>query len=406
MSTEDDSGSFSLDVDNDYDDEEEEEPFVVPVDNADEQADSKSDQNPLKRKAGQVSQSDEYDPPVEEAPKKQKVADNDQYVYGPDDFDNNDSYLIGRKKAAAFEEDLDENEREEERYNLLLVAAQHANRSKLSNMAANNSQHLTAEERRSLKMLETKAAGLPIDHLVDKDTQNMLFVPVRPPNQSRADAILKKEPAYGDHLFCFACMHGAGYALLETEMIRKFNEFMCTVLDTTDNILASVQIAYYYDKVIQQPVNEPIRKMIEKTGDKRYRFRMLPDWSPRQVYICLTRHRSHEPSLRRKQVLESLRENREILEGQLYVVDSVIYEQGRRPTKRDVKTKEKTHRMLMATIDREEKWLKIKADKLDGANSKVSIKSGRGSLIAPKTNLFNQQTIDSFVTRQGDSNRL
>lgn len=303
------------------------------------------------------------------------------------DIDPNPAFKMNAEAFRRYEEHAKKAGDAEKSYNFFQLSQLNARKAKI--VEATNDPKVVAskEEKQAKNLIALQEAGKPArDEYLDMDSDNIIYLPCKPPDIVEVDEILG--PSLPPGTPCFACTHGVGFPLMNGKLVENLEKYIREVLPNNDIILASIQIAYQYATTVQAPTNRGLKK-----GE-----RPLPDWTPRQVYDCLTMHRL-EPSHWIYNTLRELQSHRRtIREVGLYNFDAGILADGRVPAARDVRISKKYQESYFKTIELELKILSKDPKKMIGHNEKMSIASSLGSIIGPKTNTFEQQRISDIFS--------
>lgn len=291
-------------------------------------------------------------------------------------------FLKNKKAIDDYKKTLEDGHENEQLYQMFLIAEQKARCLKVAEMAGKEG---SPQDKQNAKILAMKEGGNPLpDYMIDADSDFLNYIPYKPPSITNVDHHLGP-PGKADS-FCFACSRGVGFPFINGTLVEELEKYIREIIPNCEEIRAAVKIATFYEREIRAVVNVKLNP----------KERPLPSWTARAVYDCLHHHRS-ESSLWLHFTLKKLEEDEQILrENGLYVVDQQVISSGRVPTQRDLRPRQREHRMWLDNIKTQAMLRKLNPVKMFGHNDKLSIASTIGRAIGPKENTFGQLKITSL----------
>jgi hypothetical protein len=310
-----------------------------------------------------------------------QMSDEDENVYEPDP-----AYQINEEALRKYNEIHKTAAANDKQYNFFQLSR--LNKKKQQIVEATSDPKLAQEPgaKKAAKLITLQEAGKPArDEYLDLDSDNIMYLPCKPPDVTEVDDILGPSMATGTA--CFACTHGIGFPMMNGKLVENLERYIKEVVPNTDPILAAIKISHYYTTSVQAPTNRNLN------GD-----RPLPRWEARQVYDCLTTHRI-EPSFFLFNRLRQLQTHLQVIrEVGMYSFDAGILADNREPCTRDIRVSKKYEASFFKTIELELKLYGKDPKKMLGHNDKLSIASTIGGVIGPKANTFNQQKITDIFS--------
>jgi hypothetical protein len=338
--------------------------------------------NPAKRVKFLQKQNDNIDRPIPHFDDLASLDVSDD----PPDYDADPAFLVNAEAFKKYKERLVTAAKNEEQYNLFTLARLNKRKEKIVQATSDPKAAQEPGAKKSAKLIVLQEAGKPArDEYLDLDSDNVIFLPCKPPDVTDVDDILG--PSMPTGTACFACTHGIGFPMMNGKLVENLERYIREVIPNNDPILAAIQISYYYTTTVMAPTNRNLK------GE-----RPLPRWDPRQVYDCFTMHRI-EPSFWLYNRLRQLGTHLQVLrEVGLYSFDAGIIADGRVPVTRDLRVSKKYENSLLKTIALEAKLYSMDPKKMLGHNDKLSLASTIGGVIGPKGNTFNQQKITDIFS--------
>lgn len=313
-----------------------------------------------------------------------------QEEYGDLLLDPDPAFKINREKKRKYIERQQKRQDTEKKYNFFRISLLNDRRAYIHEIGADKTNEKSKQEKESVHLLALNEQGKQmLPEYVDKDTQGIIFLPIQPPDTIDVLSVLGDPEPPGTP--CFGCTHGLGFPTINGTLVEKLEGYMKEVIPNSSIIHACIKISYYYTTQIQAETNRDL-----DDGELP-----LPDWTPRQVYDCITSHRPN-PSLWCLTTFKQLQTHAEaIRNGGLYNIEAKILEAGRTPTTRDIRISRLAEKSWFDTIGMQLKILQATPTKLNYHNDKTAIVSKTSSIIAPKTNIGTQMKItDLFSNKQ------
>jgi hypothetical protein len=304
----------------------------------------------------------------------------------PPDFDPDPAYQINEDAFKRYKETIKLSNDNEKRYNIYQLSRLNARKAKIVDATADPKLATEPGAKKSAKLIALQEAGKPArDEYLDLDSDNVIYLPCKPPEITEVDDMLG--PAKPPGTSCFACTRGVGFPMMNGKLVENLERYMREVIPNTNPMLAAVMIAHYYATKVQAPTNRNL------SGDTP-----LPDWEPRQVYDCIATHRV-EPSVWQYKRLRELQQHAQLIrECGLYNFDAGILADNRVPCTRDIRISKKYEASYFKTIELEMKLYGKDPKKMIGHNDKLSIASSIGGIIGQKTNTYVPRAITDIFS--------
>lgn len=290
--------------------------------------------------------------------------------------DPDPAFIINEEAIAKFKQNVQDHELITEQKNLRYLLSQQSTKRRLIELDSKDKSLMTPEEKQSVRLIKRKEAGEPIDKLISHDPGNVVTIPCDPPYQSRIDRFLGPAKDWPN---CFGCSYGVGYTTIDSNILEHLTNFIVKSWPNGDALIQSVLISHFYEREIRTPHN----KSYANHGQP------LPEWCPRQVYECLTEHKSANPQLWLIRTLRELSADQSYLQSIKYSFPSSILEQERRATVHDLQINSNHQKEYRETLKLQIALRKLKPkDMFGGINEAFDFSKATGGVITTKSNIF------------------
>jgi len=290
--------------------------------------------------------------------------------------DPDPAFIINEEAKIRFIQHHEEYEVTSQQKNLRYLLAQQSTKRRLLELESKDKSLMTPEEKKSVRLIKREAAGEPIDKLMSTDFDNVVTIPCDPPYQSRIDRFLGPAKDWPN---CFGCSFGVGYTTIDNDIVEHLTNYIVKSWPNGDALIQSVLISHFYEREIRVPHN------------KRYtgHGQPLPEWCPRQVYECLTEHKSANPQLWIIRTLRELSADQSYFQSIKYSYPSSILEQRRRPTVHDLQLNSAHQREYRETLKLQIALRKLKPKEMfGGINETFDFSKSTGGIITTKSCIF------------------
>lgn len=317
--------------------------------------------NPLKRKFGAFDVED---------------GESVSYEESMDLPDPDPGFIINEEARIRYTQHDQEYEIATQQKNLRYLMAQQSTKRRLIELDAKDKSLMTPEEKKSVRLIKRKEAGEPIDKLMSYDPDNVVTIPCDPPYQSRIDRFLGPSKDWPN---CFGCSFGVGYTTIDNDILEHLTNYIVKSWPNGDALIQSVLISHFYEREIRVPHN----KSYAGHGQP------LPEWCPRQVYECLTEHKSANPQLWIIRTLRELSADQSYFQSIKYSYPSSILEERRVPTVHDLQLNNAHQKEYRETLKLQIALRKLKPKEMFGGISETfDFSKATGGIITTKSNIF------------------